>query len=880
MNKQHPYNVMRHAGWDAAPRDPVSIGSLILGSSLTAATTVAGYAVGAAFVGYLATTAITSLALGFLAPKTGLAGDSGTLVNMREPAAVQEYVYGRARKGGTITYIESRGDKNNFLHMIVVLAGHPVEEIGDIYINDEVVALDGSGFVTTPRWVDGGPRIRIIKHDGSQTTADPVLVSETSVTSSFIGRDLAYIYVRLEYNTDVFTGGIPTFTAIVKGRKVYDPRSGLTEWSANAALCIRDYITSDIGVSDTNVDDVYFSAAANDCDDAIPLAGGGTEPRYQINATIGSSSTTGQALQEMVGACNGTLYVSGGQWKMRAGVYEGSVKSLTLDDFRSEISLQTRMSRRDNFNRIVGKFRDASDDWIEADFPPIESTVFLAEDAGIENQLDLPLYMVTSSAQAQRVAKQVLFRSREQMTLTADFGLRAVDIEVGDIVDLTIPDYGWDAKEFEVASWKLMIGSSGGVRINMVLRETSEAAFAWDAEEQELISNNSNLLDYTDVPEIGLSVSDGLRVYNEKLLNVVSLNVTSSNENFIDYVQIEYKLSSDDTWREAGYGDVGLFQITDIQDGRYDFRARAINGFGNKGAWKVRSNYQVEGLSQPPADITGFAAEVNGDTVNLSWDAVPDLDLSYYTIRHATETTGATWSGAVTYVEKVSRPGTEVSVPAKAGTFLIKAVDKTGSQSTAAALAVVTSDEVTQRATFVTQTEQPTFDGVREGTAVVSNELRLGTSTLWDDLAGNVDDLVGEIDAAGIVYDQTFGTYYFSDHIARLVPETGFVTVDIKTRRFDTTDGLFDDLAGGMDTLSGLFDDLTGGADFGDTDAVAYVSTTTDDPDGSPTWSEWRRIRAANVYGRGLRFKIELYSDVVGVSPTISELSATANYAA
>lgn len=891
--KLYPFNVMRHARWDAAPRDPVTIGAAILGSAATAATTVTvlgtALSVGAWVVGTVVTTALTSFALRKLGPKAGAASASnqGTLINARQAAAPHEYVYGQVRKGGIITYMQTTGEANKYLHMIIAVAGHEVEEIGDVYINDEVASLDANGYVTGTRW---GSKIRILKHLGAQTSWDDnfanastnlrnTISAECSLPSTFIGRGIAYMYARIEYDQDVFSGGMPTFTAIVKGKKLYDPRTETTAYSNNAALAIRDYIASSQGLNDSAVDDVYFAAAADDCDDAIPLSGGGTQARYTIDGVINAESTIGNALADMMEACNGALFFSGGLWKLKAGVYSASVKSFTLDDFRSGITLSTRMSRRDNFNRITGKFIDATADWVETDFPAITSDVFLAEDNGFENTLDVGLNLVTNSARAQRLAKQKLFRSREQMTLNAEFGLNALDVEVGDIIDLTIDRYGWDQKEFEVASWRLVISDTGGVRVAMILRETSEAAFDWDAEESEIISNNTNLLDYNSVPTLGLSVSDALQVYHEKLSNVVSLVTTSSQSSFIDYVQVEFKKSADTVWRDGGYGELGLFQINDIEDGTYDFRVRAVNGFGIKGDWTTRSNYKVEGLSQPPQDVTGFVAEVNGDSINLSWYAVTDLDLSYYIIRHAKETSGATWSGSVTYVEKVARPSTEASVPAKAGTYLIKAVDKTGVQSVNATAVVVSADEVTARATVVTIDEDPAFTGTKSNVVLQDGEIRLGNVALFDSLSGNIDSLSGQWDALGVSYTVTDGTYYFANIIDRMVAEQGFVTVDMVTRRFDTTGGLWDDLAGSLDMLPGLWDDLTGGADFNDTNVTAYVSTTNDDPAGSPTWSDWRKIRAANVYGRALRFKVELHSDAPGISPAISELSATGNYA-
>ena len=603
MTLKHPFNVMRHADWDAAPRMPQAIGMAIAAVSPTLAASGIWLAAGAGatfisyaqIVGYVAYSALTAAALRALAPDAS-AQNKGQLINAREPAATQEYVYGQVRKGGNITFMESTGAQNKYLHVIISLAGHECEEIGDIYINDEVVTVDGSGFVAG-RWAN---KIRIKKHDGSQTTADADLVSETSVTDTFVGNGIAYIYARFEYDTDVFAGGIPTITAVIKGKKVYDPRSDTTAYSSNAALCIRDYLISSEGLNDSNVNDTYFSAAANDCDDDIALNGGGTEKRYTINGVINSANPVGTNLRDMVVACNGSLFVAGGTYMLKVGVYDASVKSFTLDDLRSEIDLQTRHSRSDSFNRVTGKFVQSGvynaetnpigGDWVETDYPAIESTDFLAEDGGNENTLDLPLLMTTSAAAAQRIAKQTLFRMREQMTFTAEFGLEALDVTVGDIVDLTVDAYGWDQKEFEVGSWALNLDPERGVTVTMTLREISEDAFQWSAIEASVIKNNTTLLDYTTAPAVGISLAPGLQITNEKVTNKLKVTTTSSSPSLIDYVEVQTKYSgSEDVIDGAAVAqgilraavganplDVVLFEDNDIE-------GRSIGDITNNG---------------------------------------------------------------------------------------------------------------------------------------------------------------------------------------------------------------------------------------------------------------------------------------------------------
>lgn len=695
-NLNTPFNVMRHSRWEAAPRMPQAVGGAILGVFGATGASIATASIfgitGAYAVGYLATTALTSWALRKLMPTPDLgAANRGTLLNARQPAAPQEYVYGQVRKGGVITFMETSGAENKYLHLVISMAGHEVEEIGQVYINDEVVSIDASGYVTG-RW---NSKIRILKHLGAQTSATDnfanastnlaaTLHTDTSATSSFIGKGIAYIYARLEYDQDVFGGGIPTITAVVKGKKVYDPRTATTAYSDNAALCIRDYITAAYGLNTPSVDEAYFAAAANDCDDNIPLAAGGSQKRYTINGVVNASSTTGTAIADMLEAVNGAIFYGGGVWKLKVGVYESSVKSLTLDDFRSGISLPTRLPRRDNFNRVTGKFiyggvyNESSNpnagDWVETDFPAIESAAFLSEDNSIDNTLDISLNMVTDGNRAQRIAKQKLFRSREQLTLSAEFGLSAMGIEVGDIIDLTIAKYGWTNKEFEVVNWRLILSDAGGVRVAMTLRETSSAAFDWDAEESQIISNNTTLPTYYTVTAPTALTLTATSVVNDDGITIPAIRAawTSSNDAFVQYYEIQYKRlggeedygsvadaqDDADDWGSitvaytleedygltnediltpdadyvSSFGTTTSFLIQPVLNGyEYNVRVRAVNGLGVRSAW-ASATLASAGDTTPPNEPLSLAAVAGYKAITLTWINPADQDLAFVEI--------------------------------------------------------------------------------------------------------------------------------------------------------------------------------------------------------------------------------------------------------
>ena len=696
-----PFNVLaKHNSWDKTPRDPYTVGNFIIGTVLNTSTSSLALIW---LTGFVATTLVAGALMRALMPSAPKM-QQGLLGNFRQAAAPWDVVYGQVRKGGTITYMESTGDTNKYLHMIVTLAGHEVEEIGDIYINDKVVTIDSNDEVTSEPWVSGSGGadkwITIKKFTGASNqnvynslqsmTDGPTFENEgqTNTPSNFKGQGISCIYVRMEYNRDVFASGIPSFSAVVKGKKVYDPRTSTTGWSANAALCIRDYLVSEYGLNTlaSSIDDTYFSTAANDCDTS---SGSGESNKFEINGVITTSSNIRTNLQDMVGACVGNLYYSAGQFKLVAGVYSPSVKTLTLDDLRSEISLNTRTSRRDNFNSVQGTFiwggvddgTDSGGDWTEFDYPAITSPTFVTEDNEYDNPLQLDLPLTTGSATAQRIAKQTLFRAREQMSFSAEFGMSAFDLQIGDTVSLTLDRYGWDEKEFEVVSWGFKADQDAGdLRVTLGLRETSSAAFDWNAEEQSIINNNTNL----PSPSEGLSVAnlqvsnDGLTQGDGTFINRVTLTWTAATNAYLDYYEVEWKATSDSVYNSTTT-NTNSIELSPLVDGiQYTFRVRAVASNGFKGT-KVSLTFTAGGDTTAPgipSDVSGYSGTLSN---LITWTNPTDSDFKHTEVYFNTSnsSSGATLAG--------TSGGTEFThIGLSGGTtvyYWLKSVDYSGNRS-------------------------------------------------------------------------------------------------------------------------------------------------------------------------------------------------------
>ena len=799
------------------------------------------------------------------ATSQGTATVGGYNISGISSAADHQIIYGQTRVGGVVVFKEVT-DSNKFLHVVYALAGHECEEITTVYLGNEALTINGStNMVTAPSKYNG--KIRVKKHLGDQTTGDTDLVSESSKwTADHKLRNICYLYVRYEFDADAFPNGEPQLTALVKGKKVYNVNTGSTAWSANTALCLRDYLTSSygLGIATADIDDTAFGAAQTVCDNDITLSGGSTQKRYTVNGALTTNVLPRTALEKLTASMAGIMWYSQGKWRVKAGSYTSPVATFTEEDLRGNLSIQTRNSRRDNFNIVRGKFRGSETNFQTTDYPEIRSSTFITVDNNEENIIDLELPFTDTSSMAQRIAKIALFKNRQQITVSGLFSMKALQVQVGDIIQLTNSRMGFSAKTFEVQNWTFQPDLTQGLIIEMSLREISSSVFDWDAEEGDFESDNTTLLDPTSVPSVGLSVTSELRVINEKVSQVITVTTTASanDSTQIDLVEVEFKKSSDSDFKIVGTGELGIYEIFDVEDGTYNIRSRGINSLGVKGNYNTITQ-SIAGQGVPPADVVNFDAILSGDNIILGWDAIADLDLSYYSIRHSSLTSGATWANSTTDTEKVPRPATTFTVPARKGTYMIRAYDKTtvSSQNFTSAVAIPATS-LTQFSNTATQTESSSFGGTKTNCQVSSGSLRIT----------DVSDSSAPI--------SNVGTYIFGTDIDVGSTKVVRAEIEVNTIRLDVGSDitLWDAIGGGStdwDLLSGNVDDLSGTtSQQKDTDVQFFIEPSTS---GSFTGT-YQRFRAGYFTGQYFRFKIELRSTSTNITPSISTLKATVGY--
>lgn len=326
-------------------------------------------------------------------------------------------IYGRTRVGCQIAYAETTGDKSQTLHLICIHAGHEIDGYEEIYFDDKLLATVTNGTTVGAINAPYTDKVSIELFDGSQTTACASMVAASAGgwTEDHKLLGLAYSHVVLTYDEGTFPAGLPTVKAVIRGKKVLDTRTGLIAWSDNPAMCIRDYMLTDIdhGGMGCGVDEsgeAWLITAANICDesvesmialdvDNIPVTPGvkalykpvvgSSEKRYTLNGQIVLDGVPTDIIKSMLTAMAGEAIYSEGMWKIFAGAPMASVATIDESWLNGGISFQTGTNKNNKNNTVKGTFTNSNDYWADTEFPEVP--------AGISTPPNAAYWLLTAS---------------------------------------------------------------------------------------------------------------------------------------------------------------------------------------------------------------------------------------------------------------------------------------------------------------------------------------------------------------------------------------------------------------------------------------------------------------------------------------------------
>ncbi|PLL13944.1 host specificity protein J [Tabrizicola sp. TH137] len=804
--------------------------------------------IGAALV-RLGGTLLLSYASQALMPKPKVALQART-VTVREPVVPRDMVYGRARKGGVITFLHASGAKDQYLHLVIVLAAHRVKSIGAIWFDGEMAV--GAGGTVQGRWAG---KITVEKRLGAEDQAAFASLMAnvpTKWTAAHRLAGCAALYLRLTYDADAFPGGIPNITVDLEGKNdILDPRTGLRGYSENPALCLADYLAhpafgigAGIGAAD-GIEVESLIEAANICDEMVPLASGGSERRYSCNGVVSLAESPKTIIEGLLSAMAGRVAVQGGNWRIHAGAYRLPEVTLTADDVRAGgLVLATRVSQSANFNGVRGQFVSPENDWQPDDFPAYASEVYLAEDGGERKWRDLPLPFTISAAMAQRLAKIELERARRQMTVKLSGKLAAWRAGVGETVMLSYARWGFAAKPFEVQGVSLDLTASGDGALllpELVLRETSPLVYDWSASEEAIYAAapRTTLPGPADVPAPG-TPHLAEEMYETRggtgVRTLIRVTWVEAPSDFVRDYQIRARRVLDkdgnatgEDWITLGRTDQTSWEIRDVKPGRWEVAVKSLSVIGVSSPY-VSAEIEILGLTAPPAALESLTIQTAGGLAILKWLPSADLDVRIggrIVIRHSAALT-ATWATS-TSMDEVAGSDAVALVPLKPGTYLVRARDNSGNLGPVASV-VTKGAQVLPFAPVMSLTAEPGWIGEKVNVAVEGGAMKL------------VD--IGSEGRFTFPAGMDFGAL----RRVRLRSE-----IDVAALKLG---GLIDDRTALID--SWLDVDDTDGAEI---DVIVEARSTDDDPAGTPLWSDWSRLDSSEDEVRAVELRARLISE-------------------
>jgi hypothetical protein len=891
---------------------------------------------GEAIITAIITTIITTAISYIIAPKPKAPRQSsfdeakGTLVNKDSNNNPIPVVYGKRQVGLTRVFVESSGSDNQYLYVAGVLCeggGAGITAIDEVYVDDKLVTFDGALTNGTLRGVSssdtnfykgGESLISIQGFFGLDNQSVSSLLDETTNwTSDHKLSGLAYVALRFKWNQDAFNG-LPEVRVTVRGKKIYDPRLDSTKggsgshrqddpttwaYSANSSLVLLDYLrNSRYGKGlpndafETNYDS--FKTSANTCDTQVTPYSGATSDinLFETNAVIDSEKKVLENVRELLVPMRAIFNYTQGKYKV---IIEGTGSSqllLTKDNVVSEVKLQGE-SKSEKYNRVIGTFTNPEKDYQSdtVSYPPFDDSglavedqhaTMLSDDNNTLLERSFDMLQVTSPYQAEEICENILKRSRNNLKAEVTVTSEALNLSIGDIVTATYDTAGFSAKPFRVMS--LAINSDSTVTLG--LEEHQDNFYTWEEKgEAPTIADTVLPNPFSVSAPASVTLDDQLIEYSDGVV-ITALDVTigASPDNFVDFYQVEYKLSTEATYQVSGQVKGLNHRILNVVDGLiYNVRVKAFNTLGVQSSYTSATRTIIGGIA-PPADVQDFACNIIGGDAHLSWTQISDLDLAYYQIRFSTQTSGASWGNSVSLVEKVARPATSVTVPARVGSYLIKAVDKNGNLSSNETIIATNILAIGNFNAVASQTESPTFlgldafdngegdfddktgdfdDGLDSNLTIVDNTLRLDSSELFDSALGNFDSATTFFDS-GVTTSDLFaqGSYLFSSPIDIGGVYTSRVTASI-TQTSDNLDDLFDSKTGDFDDAQSNFD--------GDTPANCNAHLEIALSNDNITYTSFRNFVVGDYTSRFYKFRLVLTSFDLSSTPVISALSVS-----
>ena len=563
---------------------------------------------------------VSMLAQSLMGQKTPKPSDRQFMIRSSVSPRVRHY--GRVRTGGTQVYATAVDGK----FYRVLAHGHgQIDGIEKFYLDGKEVAVGSDGFVTDDKYQHGGrSRVKIETRDGG---ADPAHYANLGAAaavwnSDHLGRGVFHSLTTFEQVPqskflDMFPSAENTvFNVLFRDSDVEDPRSSTVAWSENSALCVLDVLAHpDIfAIPRDWIDLAALSAAANHCDTEIPLAAGGTEPRYRTSASYFYDQRPADFLAAMLAGCNGKfLYGEGGRLALDVGVWtepEFVVDASMIESY----TLDGGNEGPDTSNVIRAAYVSPEHGYTEQDADPWEN----AADVALRGAKvgDVPLLTVPSHSQARRLMKQAAALAAPKWRGTLSCSLAALPVLSYRFVRISLSDIGLeftaeiDGTELRIADGNVLTG------VTMSFVSMDQAAFDWVPDEEGRAPEVPPVEDDSVIVSPPSDVVVAIEYRTTGGPHHVAVISWGEVPDYV-YVEVQAQINGSDTWTALVMGEAGALSAETpplINGATYAMRARSVS-LSRTSEWISIGTFAIDA----PTAATALSVGVVTDDATVAW---------------------------------------------------------------------------------------------------------------------------------------------------------------------------------------------------------------------------------------------------------------------
>lgn len=323
-------------------------------------------------------------------------------------------------------------------------------------------------------------------------------------TSTDTMSNTCFIIVKVIYNKDVQDAQQMPRLSVLLANTLTKPGEVLLDYMTNTVYgCAID--VANIDTASLTALDVY----SDETIEYIPVTGppNVTQPRYRIDGPVNTGDNCLSNLQQLVDACDSWLQYSEltGQWTIVMNKpYDGDLEDLYNVD--SSVLIGgidiNPIDLNQTYNSLEVQYPNANindqTDYKVVDLTTVGTAWYdpsLLSPNEPDNRLTIQYPQINNYIRAVYLGVRRLLQSREDLTIVCNLDYSGIQIVAGDVVRVTLAEYGWIDKLFRVSQVQETKTSEGFLGARITAFEYNSSVYADNA-----------LLDF--IPEANTGLSD------------------------------------------------------------------------------------------------------------------------------------------------------------------------------------------------------------------------------------------------------------------------------------------------------------------------------------------------------------------------------------